>query len=235
MTIITRIGVAFLLLFITLPIASSTSTRPRICDEDEFWLICLPGLLPTAVVCLTVGPVPLRLHPRRAALARPPLITGEKSRDVAYLVTLPLLRGLFPSAQQDGYGTMQFVDAILFLPPHDPIPLNLPTTMAMVITTTGPGGHWKKRSPQLKARSAPLCPTGLDACPISGAKGGDYECLDTATELESCGGCASFGDGKDCTAIPGAWNVGCDQGRCTVYTCAGGFKRSQDGKSCVTL
>jgi hypothetical protein len=99
-------------------------------------LICLSGLLPTAVVCLTAGPVPLRLHPRRAALARPPLITGEKSRDVAYPVTLPLLRGLFPSVPQDGYGTRQFVDAIPFLHPHDPIPLNLPTTMAMVITTT---------------------------------------------------------------------------------------------------
>lgn len=79
----------------------------------------------------------------------------------------------------------------------------------------GNEGSWRKRSTPLKARSAPLCPTGLDACPISGAKEGDFECLDTVTELESCGGCASLGSGQDCTAIPGAWNVGCDQGRCT--------------------
>jgi hypothetical protein len=47
-----------------------------------------------------------------------------------------------------------------------------------------------------------------------GAQDGDYECLDTATELESCGGCVSLGSGQDCTAILGAWNVGCEQGHC---------------------
>jgi hypothetical protein len=84
---------------------------------------------------------------------------------------------------------------------------------------------------------AKLCPTGLNACPISGASGltGDFECLDATNELESCGGCASLGQGQDCTAIKGAWNVGCERGTCAVYTCAGGFRRSSDGKSCVRL
>lgn len=57
---------------------------------------------------------------------------------------------------------------------------------------------------------------GLDACPIPGAHGltGDFECLDTTNELESCGGCASIGEGQDCTLIEGAWNVACEQGIC---------------------
>jgi hypothetical protein len=97
---------------------------------------------------------------------------------------------------------------------------------------TGHGaGNWKRHQ---KARSVPLCPTGLDACPISGLTT-EYECLDTSTELESCGGCASVGQGQDCTAIKGAWNVGCDKGRCKVYTCFAGFLLSADGTSCVSV
>ncbi|KDR85002.1 hypothetical protein GALMADRAFT_131762 [Galerina marginata CBS 339.88] len=99
----------------------------------------------------------------------------------------------------------------------------------------GSGGynhHNYKRSTH-KARAS-LCPTGLDACPVSGLSG-DYECLDTATELESCGGCSTLGKGQDCTAIKGVWNVGCEQGSCKVYTCAGGFQVGADGKSCTPL
>ncbi|PPQ80825.1 hypothetical protein CVT25_001950 [Psilocybe cyanescens] len=92
------------------------------------------------------------------------------------------------------------------------------------------GGYHKRAA---KSRSS-LCPSGLDACPISGLFG-DYECLDTASELESCGGCASLGKGQDCTKITGAWNVGCEQGSCIVYTCAGGFRVGADGKTCVAL
>ncbi|KAI0078884.1 hypothetical protein K474DRAFT_778013 [Panus rudis PR-1116 ss-1] len=95
--------------------------------------------------------------------------------------------------------------------------------------------HYKKR--HIKSRSVSLCPSGTEACPISGLMGlsGDYECLDTAVELTSCGGCASTGAGQDCSAIPGAWNVGCEQGSCKVYTCAQGYKLAQDGKSCDKL
>jgi len=111
------------------------------------------------------------------------------------------------------------------------------------------GGH--KRA--LKARLTSLCPTDLDACPVSSLSGADYECVDYATEIEFCGGCPSLGKGQDCTKIEGAWNVGCDQGTCTgkplcsfvhvvlslmhllVLSCAGGFRRSEDGKSCIPL
>ncbi|KAF9481421.1 hypothetical protein BDN70DRAFT_803632, partial [Pholiota conissans] len=52
-------------------------------------------------------------------------------------------------------------------------------------------------------------------------------------ELEACGGCPALGQGQDCTKIKGAWNVGCEQGSCLVYTCAGGFRIAADGKSCI--
>ncbi|KAF9056179.1 hypothetical protein BJ165DRAFT_486772 [Panaeolus papilionaceus] len=94
-----------------------------------------------------------------------------------------------------------------------------------------PYGHNKRAN--TKSRVS-LCPTGLDACPISQLVN-DYECLDTAVELESCGGCASLGQGQDCTQIEGAWNVGCEQGTCVVLTCAGGFSLSADRKTCVPL
>jgi hypothetical protein len=103
-------------------------------------------------------------------------------------------------------------------------------------------------------RSVQQCPLSLNACPISSVNGptGDFECLDTTNELESCGGCASTDEGQDCTAIKGAWNVACVQGSCAgkysfpnrfesiltfflVYTCANGYKRSNDGKSCIPL
>lgn len=75
------------------------------------------------------------------------------------------------------------------------------------------GQHTGWKRSYNKSRSVALCPYGLDACPISGLTK-DFECIDTAAELESCGGCVSLGQGHDCTAIPGVWNVGCEQGHC---------------------
>lgn len=97
-----------------------------------------------------------------------------------------------------------------------------------------PSGHGWKRAPETP-RNIQQCPMGLNACPITSVNGptGDLECLDTTNELESCGGCAALGEGQDCTAIKGAWNVACVQGSCAVYTCANGYKRSLDGKSCI--
>lgn len=48
-----------------------------------------------------------------------------------------------------------------------------------------------------------------------------YECIDFATELESCGGCASTGEGADCTSIPNAMSVGCESGVCAGEWCIG--------------
>jgi hypothetical protein len=57
----------------------------------------------------------------------------------------------------------------------------------------------------------------MTACPVVGTYGAfsDYECIDTKYDLQSCGGCSSTGAGQDCTAIRGAWNVGCDASKCT--------------------
>ncbi|KAH9835562.1 protein priA [Rhodofomes roseus] len=94
-----------------------------------------------------------------------------------------------------------------------------------------------KRAATKARRSTFTCPDQLESCPISGLTGptGDFECIDPQTELESCGGCASTGEGQDCTAIEGVWNVGCERGRCALYTCAQGYKLSADGTACEKL
>ncbi|KAF9259956.1 hypothetical protein L218DRAFT_801356, partial [Marasmius fiardii PR-910] len=78
-----------------------------------------------------------------------------------------------------------------------------------------------------------LCPPGLEACPIVGAIGGDYECLNVMTESKSCGGCPSLGQGQDCTAIKGSKSTECVQGKCVVKSCNTGYKLSSDGTSCI--
>ncbi|KAK1921007.1 hypothetical protein DB88DRAFT_118340 [Papiliotrema laurentii] len=77
-----------------------------------------------------------------------------------------------------------------------------------------------------------LCPETMAACPIPG-RANDYECLDTQSDLQSCGGCASLQHGVDCTAIAGARWMGCNEGKCEVYSCKKGWTRAGDGSSCV--
>ncbi|RSH85176.1 hypothetical protein EHS25_004983 [Saitozyma podzolica] len=106
-------------------------------------------------------------------------------------------------------------------------------------------GRWAKRDVDLRHKSQLLfpqtdldkmyCPGSLHACSILTSSNSDewaYECIDFATELESCGGCASTGEGADCTSIPNAMSVGCESGVCAVYTCQTGF--TANGTSCVT-
>ncbi|OJT12917.1 Protein priA, partial [Trametes pubescens] len=97
------------------------------------------------------------------------------------------------------------------------------------------GSNWKRNN--AKSRAMSLCPDSLEACPIMGLTGlsGDYECADTRNDIQSCGGCASTGAGQDCTTIDGAWNVGCNSGKCVVLTCAAGYKRSADSSMCIKL
>lgn len=79
------------------------------------------------------------------------------------------------------------------------------------------------------------CPRGYDACVIPGTGGRAYECLDTTTELEACGGCidgyfderVSNGTiGTDCTTIQGAalGGASCVNGRCQVTRCRKGYR-----------
>ena len=67
---------------------------------------------------------------------------------------------------------------------------------------------------QNRSRNVAPCPRGLSACPISSLVSGDYECVDTYVDLDNCGGCAVLGEGQNCNAIPGVWNVECEQSAC---------------------
>lgn len=68
-------------------------------------------------------------------------------------------------------------------------------------------------------RRANLCPKGLTACQL-GSRTMSYECVDTTTSLEHCGGC--FNDatspGVDCSDMDafGASSVACADSRCVV-------------------
>lgn len=46
------------------------------------------------------------------------------------------------------------------------------------------------------------------------ATSGDYVCVDTTTDLYSCGGCASIDAGQDCTTIPNVDEVACTKSAC---------------------
>lgn len=83
-------------------------------------------------------------------------------------------------------------------------------------------------------RNNKLCPVGLAACPIPGRPDGEYECLDSLNYLQSCGGCAGLGTGQDCTALVGARWMGCNVGKCEVYSCRAGF-RKVNGDSCERM
>ena len=98
-----------------------------------------------------------------------------------------------------------------------------------------------------------LCPVGETACPIAGAasfgafalssnknadfghSAGGYECLDTATSLDSCGGCASTGQGMDCTQIAHSSGVGCNSGQCVIFSCESGYAVSSNATKCVRV
>jgi len=123
-----------------------------------------------------------------------------------------------------------------------------------------PNRHKKQKHKRELGSRFFRCPSGMEACPVQGLTGNssdkELQCVDTLTELESCGGCTSLGNGQDCTSIEGAWNVGCEQGTCRgmlllfyrfrgttdtllqtklVDSCEGGYEVAPDGKSCTAL
>ncbi|KAJ2927174.1 hypothetical protein H1R20_g9958, partial [Candolleomyces eurysporus] len=203
-----------------LAIATGIPSKPQNCKKNEFWYgdrnLCIPNggspgkpTPPKGVQCPTNwswnGPKTCCL-PNNKPPPKPPVPQCPKG-----WVWWPILHKCLPVPKPPT--------------PHPPQPSKGPHNPGH------PHGPKKRNEPS----RITLCPSGLDACPISGLIAGDYECLDTATELESCGGCVSQGKGQDCTSIEGAWNVGCERGSCLVYTCAGGFQLSSDRKSCVPL
>jgi hypothetical protein len=118
------------------------------------------------------------------------------------------------------------------------------------VEPTGTGGTWgphrRQNGAQLNLnptvphvfgldanKNGELCPGRLAACPIEGGKEGSYECINAMEDLQSCGGCASMGTGVDCTLIEGARWMGCNVGKCEVYSCKPGFVKSADSTKCV--
>ncbi|KAI9439295.1 hypothetical protein H4582DRAFT_129530 [Lactarius indigo] len=78
---------------------------------------------------------------------------------------------------------------------------------------------------------------GWAACGVFGGGARAWECVDTAHDLESCGGCVLpltpySPIGQDCTALPGVADVACHSGKCIVRRCLPGYVVSHDGTSC---
>jgi hypothetical protein len=217
MTLITRFGTALVLLAAVLPFAAANGipTGSASCNEQEFWYH-------DKGCCLPYGGVPSPPPPPEGNDCPPVGFYWHEGQGCC-VPSQPPPPDCPPPQCKKGWDWFPGPHSCQPQPSPPPPPPN-------------PSGHyhngWKR---SLKSRSPSLCPTGLDACPIASLTSGDYECLDTSAELESCGGCASIGKGQDCTTIRGAWNVGCEQGRCAVYTCSAGFSRSHDGKSCIAL
>ena len=85
------------------------------------------------------------------------------------------------------------------------------------------------------------CPIGYEACmvPTITKKAvfdtGAFECIKTASDLESCGGCAyplpGRPTGQDCSAIANVGSATCQAGKCVIDTCMRGF--TFNGVACV--
>ncbi|KAH8079682.1 hypothetical protein HD553DRAFT_130033 [Filobasidium floriforme] len=69
-----------------------------------------------------------------------------------------------------------------------------------------------------------MCEGTKVSCPVFGRGKTTFECVDIANRLESCGGCISAGQGRDCSEIEGADQVSCRAGDCVVQSCMRGFE-----------
>lgn len=59
------------------------------------------------------------------------------------------------------------------------------------------------------------CGVGLTTCPIKTPRGKvGWECLDTQSNIQSCGGCWSTGEGVDCSDFDPLADAACVQGTC---------------------
>ncbi|KAG9093584.1 hypothetical protein FRC07_011439 [Ceratobasidium sp. 392] len=94
--------------------------------------------------------------------------------------------------------------------------------------------HHKKKAKRTQVELS-FCEVGWEKCPIKGVFGNDMECVDTASDLHSCGGCTSIGQGQNCLTIPNAKVSTCSQGACEVLSCDKGYTIGSDKKSCVAL
>jgi hypothetical protein len=60
-----------------------------------------------------------------------------------------------------------------------------------------------------------VCEADMTACPIGNSlKARAFECVNTKTDIQSCGGCWSTGEGVDCTTFDDRATATCVQGKC---------------------
>jgi len=83
-----------------------------------------------------------------------------------------------------------------------------------------------------------ICRAGSTICPVFGHGKASWECVDTMSDLESCGGCIYSGVddgpvGVDCSAIEGVSDVACQHGQCVVNLCMPGYKANADHSLCI--
>ncbi|KAK4704694.1 DNA methyltransferase 1-associated protein 1, partial [Phenoliferia sp. Uapishka_3] len=101
--------------------------------------------------------------------------------------------------------------------------------VAAAATPTGSMRARTRRTTELVSRGS-QCPLSHTTCALAGSVLG-FECIDTQSNLEQCGGCAAAG-GSDCTALPGVDAVGCVAGLCEIWACAEGFSWSASSAAC---
>ncbi|KAJ7911588.1 hypothetical protein B0H13DRAFT_570305 [Mycena leptocephala] len=96
-----------------------------------------------------------------------------------------------------------------------------------------PSTYYAKRD----LMSAQKCHKGFTACGVPGRGGNSWECIDTQTDLESCGGCPysdfAMETGKDCSAIRGVSDVSCIRGECVVHKCMAGYEIGGHHSECT--
>lgn len=125
------------------------------------------------------------------------------------------------------------------------------------IPVPGQGVRRSRLVPQAQARSTnAFCPRGQSACSLAASldPADGYDCLDTLSSLEMCGGCPTGTDlsdpsapsGVDCSTLPGVNDVECDGGRCRIrasnrhpmrllrgaVSCQAGLIQSPDNTGC---
>ncbi|KAN0135205.1 hypothetical protein V8E53_007096 [Lactarius tabidus] len=134
---------------------------------------------------------------------------------------------------------------------YTPSPAANPTTCACATPNMVCNGHCvpagscpsSQATPQKRWIGSGSCTEkghGWAACGVFGEGARAWECVNTARDLESCGGCVlpltPFTPiGQDCTALPGVADVSCLSGGCVVHRCMSGYALSRDGTSCISI
>ncbi|KAG5637302.1 hypothetical protein H0H81_005045 [Sphagnurus paluster] len=96
------------------------------------------------------------------------------------------------------------------------------------------------------AQAKATCKPKQSVCGIAGREDTfDFECIDTSTTLDSCGGCITphpFYEphrkspaGIDCGRLPGVLTATCEESYCVVTQCRAGQQPSSDNTHCTKL